>query len=121
MRLVECAAPASAVSSAPLTALCESHSVTVPTISQLPDGRLLAGFWGLDDDSYYVRERSGAGDAWFQLIDDEPSLDAPLPARARVVPIRGRDCSAMRVSYRHDEFSGRTSIVGVSPARSRGR
>ena len=85
MRLVECAAPASAVSSAPLTALRDSHSVTVPTISQMPDGRLVAGFWGLEDDRYYVRERTDAGDAWFKLVDDEPASDASVPSRARVL------------------------------------
>lgn len=121
MRLVECAPPSSAVSSAPLTALRESHSVTVPTISQMPDGRLVAGFWGLEDDVYYVRERSGTGDAWFRLIDDEPASDEPIVSAPRVIPLRGRDACTMRVAYRHDEPHRRTSIVGVSPARTRGR
>lgn len=118
MRLVECAAPATAVSSAPLTALRDSHSVTVPTVSQMPDGRLVAAFWGLDDDGYYVRERSAAGDAWFRLVDDEPaSLVAPTPSR--VLPLRRE--SPMRVAYRQIAARGRTAIVGVSPARVRGR
>ncbi len=123
MRLVECAAPTSGVLVAPLTALCDSHSVTVPTISQMPDGRLVAGFWGVDDDSYYVREQSAEGDdAWFQLIDDEPPTYAPLPSRTRVLSLRTREATtAMRVAYRPGDTSGRTSIVGVSPARSRGR
>jgi hypothetical protein len=120
MRLVECPAPATAVSSAPLTALRDSHSVTVPTISQMPDGRLVAGFWGLEDDRYYVRERTAAGDAWFALIDDEPASDASVPVRARVLPLHARDHTRMRVTYGHDARP-RTFIVGVSPARSRGR
>jgi hypothetical protein len=121
MRLVECAAPASAVSVAPLTALCDSHSVTVPTVSQMADGRLIAGFWGLDDDRYYVRESSEAGDAWYTVMDDEPSLDVPQAPAARVLPIRTRDAATMRVTYRQDDAAGRTLIVGVSHARSRGR
>jgi hypothetical protein len=121
MRLVECDAPASALSSAPLTALRDSHSVTVPTTSEMPDGRLVAGFWGLEDDRYYVRERTRAGDAWFTLVDDEPASDAGLPAGGRVPSLGARDSSRMRVTYRHDDASSRTIIVGVSPARSRGR
>jgi hypothetical protein len=127
MRLVECPAPVSAISVAPLTALCDSHSVTVPTISQLPDGRQVAGFWGLEDDAYYVRERSDAGDAWYRLIDDEPAqaadaaAEAPRPATPAVRTLYTRDSSAMRVTYRPDDAHGRTFIVGVSPARSRGR
>jgi hypothetical protein len=124
MRLVECAAPASAVSSAPLTALRDSHSVTVPTVSQMADGRLVAGFWGLEDDAYYVRERNGSVDAWFCLIDDEPASEPvgeTRPVRARVLPLRARGHSAMRVTFRQDRDSARTLIVGVSPARARGR
>ena len=120
MRLVECAPPASAVSSAPLTALCDSHSVTVPTISQLADGRLIAGFWGLDDDAYYVRERNVSVDVWYKLVDDEPASVPSEPA-ARVLPISRREPKAMRIAYWHDDATRRTSIVGVSPARSRGR
>ena len=121
MHLVECAAPASAVSIAPLTALCDSHSVVVPTVSQMADGRLIAGFWSLDDDTYYVRERSAAGDAWYTVVDDEPASAEPAPAPApRVLPMRAREAT-MRVTYRPDDAAGRTLIVGVSHARTRGR
>jgi hypothetical protein len=123
MRLVECTAPLSAVSVAPLTALRESHSVTRPTVSRLPDGSEVAGFWGLEDDVYYVRERSAAGDAWFRLIDDEPpAVPQPTPSRAAPLPHRTREAAAMRIAYRHDDANGPTSImVGVYPPRSRGR
>lgn len=121
MRLVECSAPESAVSIAPLTALCDSHSVTVPLISQMPDGREMAGFWGLDDDAYYVRERSASGDHWFTVIDDEPSEEVLPAVRARVSPHGAARTSAMRVTYRSDDAGGRPLIVGVYPGKSRGR
>jgi hypothetical protein len=123
MRLIECSAPSSAVSVAPLTALRESHSVTRPTVSRLPDGSEVAGFWGLEDDAYYVRERSASGDAWFRLIDDEPStLSTPSTPPAPPLGLRMRESAAMRIAYRQDEANGRTAIVvGVYPPRSRGR
>jgi hypothetical protein len=123
MRLIECTAPLSAVSVAPLTALRESHSVIRPTVSKMPDGSEIAGFWGLEDDAYYVRERTAAGDAWFRLIDDEPPTTSDASARqARPLPLRGRETAAMRIAYRNDETNGRTAIVvGVYPPRSRGR
>jgi hypothetical protein len=123
MRLIECTAPLSAVSVAPLTALRESHSVIRPTVSKMPDGSEVAGFWGLEDDVYYVRERTATGDAWFRLVDDEPSAASDAGAgEGRVLPIRARETAAMRIAYRNDETNGRTAIVvGVYPPRSRGR
>jgi hypothetical protein len=121
MHLVECSAPASAVSVAPLTALCDSHSVTVPLILRMPDGREIAGFWGLEDDAYYVRERSAEGDLWFTVVDDEPSIAEPAVS-ARSLPAMGaRHATVMRVAYRTDDASRRPLIVGVYPAKSRGR
>lgn len=121
MRLVECAPPDSTLSSAPLTALRDSRSVTVPTVSLTSDGHEVAGFWGLDDGVYYVRERSATGDEWFRLIDDEPASDAvqSLPALPRQE--RVRDHSSMRVIYSPEESSGRPTIIGVYPAKSRAR
>jgi hypothetical protein len=121
MRLVECAVPESAVSCAPLTALRDSHSVTVPMVSRTPDGREVAGFWGIEDGAYYVRERSSAGDAWFRLVDDEPATEAAQLLPALLHPRGARDNTSMRVVYRPENTGGRPTIIGVSPAKSRAR
>lgn len=101
MHLVPCIPPQGALEPAPGTSLREAAA-----------GEHWAGFWSVDDERFYTRCLSAAGEQWFRIADIAQTQRA---ARVIVFPV-ARQSPRMFVG----RYRGRAMLVGTRSRRPAG-